>query len=258
MSEDIKIGDVYYTKRGETLEIVGFRNKTNVDVLFKEHNWIKYNEYLNDIKRGDLKSPFTPSVYNVGYLGLDFYNYKGIGKLKEYMLWRNMLKRCYHESLTNNRNEYTKITVCEEWHNFSNFYKWYQNNYYTVDNETMSLDKDILNKNTYQYSPENCIFVPMRINVTFEKLNKEKCKNRSKDTPIGVQWIKADKIYGASCRVGNGKAIWLGRSKDATECFNRYKECKENHLKQLANEYKDKIPKNLYDAVYNYKIEITD
>ena len=82
MSEDIKVGDVYYTKRGETLVIVGFRNKTNVDILFKEHNWIKYNEYLNDIKRGDLKSPFTPSVYNVGYLGLDFYNYRGIGKLK--------------------------------------------------------------------------------------------------------------------------------------------------------------------------------
>ena len=33
---------------------------------------------------------------------------------------------------------------------------------------------------------------------------------------------------------------------------------KENYIKQVAEEYKDKIPDKLYEAMYNYKVEITD
>ena len=29
-------------------------------------------------------------------------------------------------------------------------------------------------------------------------------------------------------------------------------------IKEVANEYKDKIPKKLYDAMYRYVVEITD
>ena len=37
-----------------------------------------------------------------------------------------------------------------------------------------------------------------------------------------------------------------------------YKTFKEQYIKQVANEYKDKIPKKLYDAMYRYEVEITD
>ena len=33
---------------------------------------------------------------------------------------------------------------------------------------------------------------------------------------------------------------------------------KENEIKLTADQYKDKIPKKLYNAMYNYKVEITD
>ena len=42
------------------------------------------------------------------------------------------------------------------------------------------------------------------------------------------------------------------------EAFQTYKEFKENYIKQVADEYKDKIPEKLYEAMINYKIEITD
>ena len=121
----------------------------------------------------------------------------------------------------------------------------------------MCLDKDIRNKKTYQYNPENCMFIPHKINVIFEKMNKEKCKNRN-DLPLGVQWIKQNNIYGARCRVGNNKAIWLGRSHDPMECFRRYKVCKENYIKQVADEYKEYLPTYIYDILYSYKVEIND
>jgi hypothetical protein len=40
-----------------------------------------------------------------------------------------------------------------------------------------------------------------------------------------------------------------------TSSFKRFK---ENYIKEVAEEYKDKIPKILYDAMYRYQINITD
>ena len=34
------------------------------------------------------------------------------------------------------------------------------------------------------------------------------------------------------------------------------KEFKENYIKEVANEYKDKIQQKLYEAMYRYKVEI--
>ena len=44
-----------------------------------------------------------------------------------------------------NKN-YLDVTVCEEWHNFQNFAKWFYENYYEISGEKMRLDKDILIK----------------------------------------------------------------------------------------------------------------
>ena len=37
-----------------------------------------------------------------------------------------------------------------------------------------------------------------------------------------------------------------------------YKNFKENHIKEIADKYKNQIPIQLYNALYNYKVEITD
>lgn len=36
------------------------------------------------------------------------------------------------------------------------------------------------------------------------------------------------------------------------------KHTKEKHIKKIANKFKNNIPKKLYDALYNYEVEITD
>ena len=42
------------------------------------------------------------------------------------------------------------------------------------------------------------------------------------------------------------------------EAFYSYKQIKEDYIKQMADEYKDKIPRKLYDAMYKWEVEITD
>lgn len=62
-------------------------------------------------------------------------------------------------------------------------------------------------------------------------------------------------------RLGNEKnKKYLGRFPldQVEEAFLTYKRFKENYIKQVADEYKNLIPDKVYQALYNYKVEITD
>ena len=43
--------------------------------------------------------------------------------IPEYVLWREMLRRCYSDSFQEKCPQYIGCYVCEHWHDFNNFYK---------------------------------------------------------------------------------------------------------------------------------------
>ena len=248
-----RLGEIRENKYGEIMKIIEYNKATDITIEFLNTGFKRKTTY-DKFKKGGVLSPFSKTVYKVGYLG-SFYNYKGVSKLKSYSHWKNMIKRCYCEKALNVNNEYKIIKVCEEWHNFENFNKWFEDNYYEVENDVMCLDKDIKDKNSFIYSPQTCIFVPSKINLLFEKTKREKSIGRN-DLPLGVRWIEVDKIYGCSCR-DEGKSIWLGRSQDPMELFDRYKKCKMNIIRERLCEYDD-IPQYIKNIILSYNIELTD
>ena len=181
-------------------------------------------------------------------------------KTKCYDTWKHMLTRVYSKKYQLKYPTYSECTVCEEWLNFQNFAKWYEENYYEIEGQRMHLDKDILHKGNKHYSPENCVFVPQRINELFTKNNK----NRG-NYPIGVTEHKRDRVLYARCsvydkeikrkKIINIKIFPLDRPFQAFTC---YKNFKEKYIKEVADEYKKLIPNKLYEALYNYKVEIND
>lgn len=52
--------------------------------------------------------------------------------------------------------------------------------------------------------------------------------------------------------------LWVGTFSTIEEAFAIYKKNKEACLKEYANKYKDILPKQVYNAIYNYQILITD
>ena len=56
----------------------------------------------------------------------------------------------------------------------------------------------------------------------------------------------------------HGKQKKLGCFDTSEEAFNKHKEVKEEYIKQVANEYYGLIPTNLFEAMYNWEVEITD
>jgi hypothetical protein len=73
--------------------------------------------------------------------------------------------------------------------------------------------------------------------------------------PIGVH--KHKEIFIAQLNK-NKKVIYLGRYKTETEAFEAYKTAKETYIKEVANKYKNKISKQVYTVLINYKVKITD
>lgn len=166
-----------------------------------------------------------------------------------YKHWRAMLMRCYSERHHKSYPQYKDCTACDEWHYLSNFKKWFDENYI----EGYQLDKDILIKGNKIYSPETCCFVPEEINKLLLKSDKTRGLY-----PIGV-YRKGSK-FAARLSAGRNHHIYLGSFYTPEEAFLAYKKAKEQHIKVLAEKYfkEGKITERVYNALLNYRVEITD
>lgn len=253
-----RIGERNYNNFGSEMVIVNYNGCMDIDVYFPEFDWIFKHAKYNNFKKGEIKCPYERRFYNVGYLGEGKYKVSENGKnTRVYDTWKAMLQRCYSEKEHERHPTYIGCEVYEGWHNFQNFAKWYKDNYYEVGNEKMCLDKDILFKGNKIYSPDTCIFVPETINKLFIKNDK----NRG-ESVIGSTPCKNGK-YQAQCNIinpetGKSKQEYLGLYDSQEKAFQVYKYHKERNIKQIADYYKIHIPQKLYDAMYNYEVEIDD
>jgi hypothetical protein len=177
-------------------------------------------------------------------------------KTPEYELWKNMLARCYSPAMNKLRPRYKGCSVSENFKNFQWFAKWC-NKQIGFGETGYQLEKDILIKNNKVYSEDTCRFVPNSINMLLAKSNASRG-----DLPIGVQYFKKIKKYVA--RVGNVRARdsfgkgHIGVYDTPIEAFQAYKKKKEELISYEANKFRGKISDDLYFALINYEVEITD
>ncbi len=155
-----------------------------------------------------------------------------------------MLVRCYNINYHKTRPTYIGCEVTKEWHNFQVFGDWFEENHV----ESFDLDKDLLFRGNKIYSPETCCFVPQEINKTLIK-----CSSKRNEFPIGVSYNKKRSKFQVAGKVNGTKYF------DCIEkAFNYYVENKKQHIKILAEKYKDRLIKQAYHTLLNYEIEITD
>ena len=255
-----RLGEERYNNKGCKMKIIEYNNACNIIVEFQDEYKAKVHSSYQMFKKGIISNPYYPNVYGVGYVGVGKYSEKEYQKIYDH--WHDMIKRCYDPYFINKKGNivYKDVFVEEDLLNLQNFGKWFEENYYEIPNEVMCLDKDILFKGNKIYSRDTMIFVPKRINTLFTK--GDKCRG---NLPIGVT-IKKDKdkinLY-VSCSTykdGKRKCKYLGRLpiNRPFQAFTIYKNFKEKYIKQVADEYKGLIPEKLYNAMYNYEVEIND
>lgn len=246
-----KIKETKYNNQGLKMWIIEYRGYNDIDIEF-EDGFKVYNRTYNDFKNGTVKSKYFPELYGIGYMGDENSKDENGKTFRSYSVWVNMMTRCYNDKYKEVRPTYKDVTMCEEWHNYSNFKKWYDENYYEVEGERTEIEKDILIKGNKLYSPSTCVFIPQTLNSLFTKRNSKRGV-----LPIGVTKRKGCSKYTATYSI-NGKNKTLSGFDTPEEAFYAYKKKKEELIKQIADEYKDKIPKKLYDAMYKWEVEIDD
>lgn len=157
------------------------------------------------------------------------------------------MRRCYNDKDFDYRS-YGKVgvKVCDEWHSFYNFEKWYLDNYYEIDGEYVALDKDILVKHSRLYSPETCLIVPFKINGIFV--------HKSNGNMRGIR--KVGNKYEVKIRnpLENSKNMYFGRYDDVETAQKVYNSNKESIIKSVAEYYKGRIPEKVYNALIDYKL----
>jgi len=246
------IGKKFITNQGCTIEIVNYVNNRNVSVKF-DNGYILDNIYYSNILKGKVKNPFFRSIYGVGFVGVgDYGTPRKIKNLKCYKIWHSMFFRCYDTKNIKRYPTYKNVTVCEKWHNYQNFAKWFEENYDSNVMEGWHLDKDILIKGNNLYSPETCCFVPSDINYLITKANSIRG-----DFPIGVRLDKKRGNFHAVLTKYN-KPHLIGSYDTPEEAFEAYKIAKEAHIKYIADIWKSTVNNTVYEALINYKVEITD
>lgn len=251
------VGEENYNNQNCLMKVIDYNGTKNVTVEFQdEYKAIKICS-LKEFKEGHIMNPYFKSLYGIGFYGGEIPKHADKLHYKCWNTWKGMLERCYDTK--KQRRTYIECSVCEEWHNFQNFKKWFYDNYIELKdkNEKVCLDKDILVKGNKVYSPETCCFVPNEINVLFTKTNK----NRGL-YPIGVYYKKKLRKYVSQCseKIGKEKKIqiYLGAFDTPEEAFQAYKKHKEQYIKKVADKYKGQIKDNVYEALCKWEVEIND
>ena len=255
-----RIGVKFTTNQGYVAKCVSYNNAHDIIVEFQDEYKAKVHTSWQMFRDKKVLNPYHPNIYG-GIIGNKYPSNIGKKITKEYFTWHNMLKRCFDQTEKERDRSFTykDVICCNEWLLYEKFYEWLhsQENWNILMNLDIkfALDKDILVKGNKIYSIKTCCLVPENVNKLFIKHGNARGKY-----PIGVVYHKASNSFVAQAHDGTGKQIHLGCYSNPEDAFYTYKKYKEKLIKRIAKEEYSKgtITKLCYEAMINYKVEITD
>ena len=245
------VGKVCKSTSSGDFKILKCNGAKDVEIQFLKTGF-ETTVQLGSIRNGNVKDPYSPSVYGVGILGTKYPSTINGVITKEYETWCSMLQRCYSDTLKKRYPTYEGCEVSDNFKSFEYFYEWYHKQV-GFGNKGWHLDKDLLVKGNKTYSENTSVFIPTEINSLLIKSTASRGKYL-----IGVYWSKANKAFKATVRENKGKQEFLGYFDTELEAFNAYKQAKEAFIKEQANKWKGQIDDRAYNALMNYEVGIDD
>ena len=249
------VGKVCKSKSSGDFKILKYNDSRNVEIQFLKTGYRKVAE-MKEVRSGEVKDPYSPSVYGVGVLGAKYLASVNGVQTKEYVLWCHMLTRCYSDVYKKKNPTYEGCEVSDKFKSYEYFYEWCHSQI-GFDNDgngnPFHLDKDLLVKGNKIYSESTCVFLPREINQLLTRREASRGKHL-----IGVSWNKTNKAFRAMVNKNKGKREYLGIFNTEVEAFNAYKTAKESFIKEQANKWKGQIDDRAYEALISYEVNIDD
>ena len=245
------VGKVCKSTLSGDFKILKYNDRANVEIQFLNTGFETVAR-LNHIRNGKVKDPYAHSVCGIGILGTKYLSRVNGVHTKEYILWADMLRRCYSDNSKKKYPTYEGCEVSENFKSYEYFYEWCHNQV-GFSNKDWQLDKDLLIKGNKVYSETTCVFLPFEINSLLTKREALRGEHL-----IGVYWNKKASAFVARVNKNKGKSEHLGLFNTELEAFNAYKKAKESFIKEQAEKWKSQIDPRAYEALMNYTVEITD
>ena len=166
----------------------------------------------------------------------------GVGT-RAYRVWTSILQEC--------ANPDTKSKI-GDFKSYTKFYDWYESQ--IGSDADYRITEGLIDKKNKKFSSDKCLLVPPEISYFLRKSKKSRGK-----LPVGVdkQPSKGGFRYIARASFDNSRKS-LGMRSTIEEAFELYKAAKESKARELAEKYRDQIDPRAYEALLNYKVEITD
>jgi hypothetical protein len=160
-------------------------------------------------------------------------------RCKIYSTWNSMLRRCYAEEYQARKPTYKGCTVAPEWHRFSNFKAWHDQQNYT---EGLQLDKDIIYPGNKVYSPETCVYVTNKLNNFLARKNGKYLAGAWKHP-----YNEGTKMFQSGIKI-DGKRTSLGYYQTPEEAHEVYVQAKIKYIQDyyLPNETDQRIIDGLH------------
>ena len=117
------VGKVCKSLNSGDFKILKYNDNRNVEIQFLKTGY-EATVRLGDIRNGNLKDPYSPSVYSIGIVGTKYPISEGGVLTKEYKLWCGMLQRCYSDSYQKKQPTYVGCEVSENFKSYEYFYEW--------------------------------------------------------------------------------------------------------------------------------------
>lgn len=226
----ITVGSVWKSNNCGDFEVVEYNGWDNIVVRFVDTGF-EVTVNSSNIKSGKVKDKIRPSVYGVGFIG-DGEHLPSVKKKVTiaYDTWIRMLSRCYSYKFVTENQSYKDCAVCDEWHNFQNFAKWFHDNY-PKDGAKYSLDKDLAVIGNKVYSPDNCMFVPQSINTFIVD-----CAANRGSHMIGVCFDINMGFFISQCSnpLTDGRQAYIGRFSTEVEAHLAWRKRKSYYAYELA------------------------
>jgi len=208
--------------------------------------WVNDEEYL-DLERG---------ILLVEELGRqqEYVPYITLKSNTAYSIWNGIYNRCYKGD-----KAYEGSFMCDLWkNNKDSFAEWWSAEYYECDGESMAVDKDLLFPGNKEYVPDKCCILPQTLNTMLSNCKKHrlpKWKKAKMDLPLGVRYDSSmGMYYGEIKPFGHDEVIRLSYWNTPEEAFKEYKRHKQADILIMADKYKNKVPKKVYDALLRYEV----
>ena len=114
------VGKTYMSNNFGEFTIIDYKDSRNVVIEFINTKFVTTAK-MSSVIKGAVKDKNTPTVLGIGIVGEKYKTWIDGKALKQYVIWKGVLERCFDKRFHKKQPTYAGCTVSENFYTMNNF-----------------------------------------------------------------------------------------------------------------------------------------